>query len=252
MKKFRFILLMIALVAAVVASSYLPEPIPAERMNFSSSGYSTSCALVLGLFVLSMVLSCASGRLSMSPLSKLLLIMGVGVLFLVGMAFLIIKLTAGAITWLWGVGAPVIVIGLSLWLYFHYRKRAGEKASSGSVRRSASGSGEIKFDFKVLYSSMALLLVVALIALLAGAPTHYLVLPLAFATLATLLWKVSGWRGFLLLGVITTVLYIVKYCIPAYISFTTDKFWPSMALTLLYLGLIVPLSDLYCRKEQSI
>ena len=39
-------------------------------------------------------------------------------LLLVGVAFLIIRLTAGVISWLWGIGAPVVVIGLFLWLYF--------------------------------------------------------------------------------------------------------------------------------------
>ncbi len=252
MKKYRFIILLIAIAAAIFASGYVPKPVQADKLTFASGGYATCCAVILGLFIVSMVLSFTNGRLQVSPLAKVLLWMGFGVALFIGIAWGIIKLTAGVISWLLGIGAPVIVVALSLWIYFIFRKKAGDKVSSGSIRRSATGSGEIKFDFKVLYSSMALLLVIGAVALIIGQPTHYLILPAAFAVLSIVLWKLFGWRGFMLIGVITTVLYIAKYCIPEYISFATDKFWPSLALTLLYLGLIVPLADLYCRKEKLI
>lgn len=252
MKKYRFIILLIAIAAAIFASSYIPEPVPAEDFSFEHGGYTTSCAIILTLFLVSMTFSFINGRLNLSPLAKVLLFMGLGVLAFFGLAWLIIKLCGGIISTLWGIGAPVIVIAVSLWLYFHFRKRAGDKVSSNSVRRSATGSGEIKFDFKVLYSSLALLLCIGVIALLCDEPTHYLLLPMAFATLAIVLWKVFRWRGWMLVGILAVVLYVLKYCIPEYISFATDKFWPSMALTLLYLGITVPLADLYCRKEKTI
>lgn len=252
MRKYRLIILLVALAAAVLASGYVPQPVKAESLTFASGGYTTACALILGIFAISMILSFTSGRLTASPWAKVLLWMGLLALIFFGVAFLIIKVTAGLISWLWGIGAPVIVVGLSIWAYFHFRRKAGEKVSSNSVRKSAAGSGQIKFDFRVLYSSMSLLLAIGIIALVVGAPTHYLVVPLAFAVLAIALWKVAKWRGFMLIGAVTIVLYIAKYCIPEYISFASDKFWPSLALTLLYMGLILPLSDLYCRKETLI
>lgn len=252
MKKYRFIILIIAIAAAIFASGYIQEPVPADQLTFENGGYTTSCAIVLGLFIISTVLSFISGRLNLSPTAKVLLWLLVGVLVFVGLAWLIIELTAGVISWLWGIGAPVIVVGVSMWLYFRFRKRAGDKVSSNAVRKSATGSGEIKFDFKVLYSSLALLLVIGFIALLCGAPTHYLLVPMAFATLGIVLWRICRWRGWMLIGAVAVVLYVAKYCIPEYISFATDKFWPSMALTLLYLGVVVPLADLYCRQEKTI
>lgn len=253
MKRFRIVILLVALVAAIFCAGYIPQSkASVGELTVKDGGYMTSCAVILAIFCISFCLSLLSGKLQISPLGKLLLWMGVGVLLLFGITYLIIKLTAGVISWLWGVGAPVIVAGLFIWLYFRYRRIAGEKAAVSSVRKSAAGVGEIKFDFRVLYSSMSLLLIISIIALIVGQPSAYMMLPLAFASLSILLWRLFKWRGFNLIGVITIVLYVVKYCIPAYISFSSDKFWPSLVLTLLYLGLIVPLSDLYCRKESSI
>lgn len=253
MKRFRIIILLVALAAAIFCAGYIPQTkTSVDDLTIADGGYMTSCAVILAIFCISFCLSLISGKLQMSPLGKLLLWMGAGVLILFGITYLIIKLTAGVITWLWGIGAPVIVAGLFIWLYFRFRRIAGDKAAANSVRKSAAGSGEIKFDFRVLYASMALLLVISIIALIVGQPSAYMMLPLAFASLSILLWRLFKWRGFNLIGVITIVLYVVKYCIPAYISFTSDRFWPSLVLTLLYLGLVVPLSDLYCRRESSI
>ena len=165
---------------------------------------------------------------------------------------LIIRLTAGVISWLWGIGAPVIVVALFLWLYSRYRKISGDKAAEVSVRKSAYGAGEIRFAFRVVFASMGILLFTGLLALIFGQPSHYLFMPLALSALSILLWKLLKWRGFMLIGALTVVLYVLLYCVPGYISFTPGNYWPSLALTLLYLGLIVPLSDLYCRKESSI
>ena len=99
---------------------------------------------------------------------------------------------------------------------------------------------------------MGVLLLSGIIALVVGEPSHYLFVPLAFSTLAVLLWRLLKWRGFMLIGALTIVLYVLRYCVPAHVSFTSGNYWPSLALTLLYLGLVVPLSDLYCRKESSI
>jgi len=253
MKKFRIVILIVALIAAVFSAGYLPQAEkPVEQLTLADGGYMTSCAVILAIFCISFCLSLIGGKLQMSPFSRLLVGMGAVVLLLIGVTYLIIKVTAGVISWLWGIGAPVIVAALFVWLYFRYRRIYGNQAAANSVRKSASGVGEIKFAFRVLYASMALLLIISVIALIVGQPTAYMMLPLAFASLSILLWRLLKWRGFNLIGAVTIVLYVVKYCIPAYISFSQDKFWPSLVLTLLYLGLIVPLSDLYCRKESGI
>ena len=254
MKKYRWIILLIAMAATIAAAVYIPDTQKVEtaQMTTANVGYVVSCAVAFALFCVVFCLALLGGRLQMRPLMRVLLWMAFAVLLLVGIAFLIIRLTAGVISWLWGVGAPVIVIALFLWLYFRYRKISGDKAAETSVRKSALGAGEIRFSFRVLFASMGILLVTGIIALIVGQPSHYLFLPLSFATLAILLWRLLKWRGFMLIGALTIVLYVLRYCIPAHISYTAGNYWPSLALTLLYLGLVVPLSDLYCRRESSI
>ncbi|MBQ7576323.1 MAG: hypothetical protein IJT26_07310 [Bacteroidales bacterium] len=254
MKKYRWIILLVTMAAAIAAAGYIPETqkIETAQMTTSNVGYLVSCAVAFSLFCVVFCLALLGGRLQMRPLLSLFLWMALAVLILVGVAVLIIRLTAGVISWLWGIGAPVVVIALFLWLYFRYRKISGDKAAETSVRKSASGAGEIRFSFRVLFASMGILLLTGIIALIVGQPSHYLFVPLSFATLAILLWRLLKWRGFMLIGALTIVLYVLRYCVPDQISFTAGNYWPSLALTLLYLGLVVPLSDLYCRKESSI
>ena len=254
MKRYRWIILILALVATLFAAGYLPDTHKVETAQLTSANgaYITTCAVTFSLFCVVLCLALLGGRLQMKPLMRVFLLMLAAVLLLIGIAFLIIRLTAGVISWLWAIGAPVVVIALFAWLYFHYRKIAGDKAAETSVRKSAFGAGEIRFAFRVLFASMGILLVTGIVALIVGQPSHYLFAPVAFATLALLLWRLLKWRGFMLIGTLTIVLYVLRYCVPAYISFTAGNYWPSLALTLLYLGLVVPLSDLYCRKESSI
>ena len=240
--------------AVIAAAGYLPgnPKVETEQLTSANTAYVTSCAVVFSLFCVVFCLALLGGRLQIQPFVRVLLLMAAAVLLLLGFAFLIIRLTAGVISWLWGIGPPVVVIALFLWLYFRYRKIAGDKSAEVSVRRSAHGAGEIRFAFRVLFASMGVILLCGIIALIAGRPSHYLFVPLAFATISILLWRLLKWRGFMLAGVLTIVLYVLRYCVPAHISFTAGNYWPSLALTLLYLALVVPLSDLYCRKEGSI
>ena len=254
MKRYRWIILLIGLVATFFAAGYLPDSQKVEvtQMTSSNAFYLTSCAVVFALFCVVFCLALLGGRLQMRPLMRVFLWLAAAGLLLVGVAFLIIRLTAGIISWLWGIGAPAIVVGLFLWLYFRYRKISGDKSAETSVRKSAYAAGEVRFGFRVLFASMGIVLITGIVALAIGQPSHYLFVPLAFATLAILLWRLLKWRGFMLIGALTILLYVLRYCIPEHISFTAGNYWPSLALTLLYLGMIVPLSDLYCRKESSI
>ena len=254
MKRYRWIILLLGMVATLFAAGYLPDSQKVEvaQMNSSNAVYLTSCAVVFSLFCVVFCLALLGGRLQIRPLMRVFLWIAAAGLLLVGVAFLIIRLTAGVISWLWGIGAPVVVIGLFLWLYFRFRKISGDKAAETSVRKSAYGAGEVRFGFRVLFASMGVVLITGIIALAVGQPSHYLFVPLAFATLSILLWRLLKWRAFMLFGALTILLYVLRYCVPEHISFTAGNYWPSLALTLLYLGMIVPLSDLYCRKESSI
>lgn len=254
MKKYRWIVLLLALVAIFFTSGHLPagQKLEVSQMTSSNGIYITSCAVIFALFCVVFCLALLGGRLQTAPLMRVFLWIAAASLLLLGIAFLIIRLTAGVISWLWGIGPPVVVALLFLWLYFRFRKIAGDKSAESSVRKSAVVVGQTRFSFRVLFASAGTLLLIGAIALFVGQPSHYLFLPLAFATLAILLWRLLKWRGFMLIGVLAILLYVLRYCIPTYISFSAENYWPSLVLTLLYLGLAVPLSDLYCRRESSI
>ena len=250
MKKFRWIILLLLMVAMVPVARKLSAGEPfTEAFSFRNGLYILGCALTLALFCVAFTFSVIRGRIALPPLFHLTLISALWVLIVFGVAWLLVRFAAGIVGLAAYIGAPVLIVALYLLFFFRGRRSAVRTASAGSVRRSAHSSAAVKYDYRVLFSALLILLVVGLAALCTGHHTHTLFIPVAAASLSFLLWRLLQWRGFLLLGFLAVELSALVYCVPIALHGEPGAFWRMAVLTLLYLSVLVPLGDLYSTKE---
>ena len=250
MKKFRWIILLLLMVAMVPVAQKLSAGEPfAEAFSFRNGLYILGCALTLALFCVAFTFSVLRGRIVLPPLFHLTLLFALWVLIVFGVAWLLVRFAAGIVGMAAYIGAPVLIVALFLLFFFSGRRKAVRTASAGSVRRSAHASAAVKYDYRVLFSALIVMLVVGVVALCTGNPTHTLFLPVAAASLAFLLWRLLQWRGFLLLGFLAVELCALVYCVPMAAGGAPGAFWRVALLTLLYASVLAPLGDLYSTKE---
>ena len=250
MKKFRWIILLLLMVAMVPVAQKLPagESV-AEAFSLRNGLYILGCALTLALFCLAFTFSVIRGRIVLSPVFHLTLISALWVVIVFGVAWLLVRFAAGIVGMAAFIGAPVLIVALYLLFFFRGRRKAIRTASASAVRRSAHASAAVKYDYRVLFSALIVMLVVGIVALCTRESSHLLFIPISAASLAFLLWRLIGWRGFLLLGFLGVELCALLWCVPMATSGAPGAFWRVLVLTLLYLSILAPLGDLYCTKE---
>lgn len=250
MKKFRWIILLLLMVAMVpVARKLSAGESVAAAFSFRNGLYILGCALTLALFCLVFTFSVIRGRIVLPPVFHLTLFSALWVVIVFGIAWLLVRFAAGIVGLAAFIGAPALIVALYLLFFFRGRKKAVRTASAAAVRRSAHSSAAVKYDYRLLFSALIVMLVVGIVALCAGEPTHILFFPVAAASLSFLLWRLLGWRGFLLLGFLAVELCALVYCVPMATGGAPGAFWKVLVLTLLYMSVLAPLADLYCTKE---
>ncbi|MBR4212962.1 MAG: hypothetical protein IKR82_03260 [Bacteroidales bacterium] len=250
MKRFRWILLLLLMVALVPVAQKLIAGVPAaEAFSLRNGLYILICALSLAVFCVAFTFSVIRGRILVAPVLHLTLLSALWVLIVFGVAWLLVRFAAGIVGMVAYIGAPVLILAVYLPFYYRGRRKAVRNASVSAVRRSAHTTAAVKYNYRLLFSALLVLLLGGVVALCTGEATHYLFFPVAAASLSFLLWRLLSWRGFLLLGFLAVELCALVYCVPLASGVASADFWRIAVLTLLYLSVLVPLGDLYCTKE---
>ena len=142
-------------------------------------------------------------------------------------------------------------------VYLNGRTKAGRKSSSTAIRRSAVGSGQLKYCYSVLYASL-FLIVLSDIGVFVGACLTS-VAPVVFMStavvlLALILWRVTKWRGILLPAIayaLMSMLLEIYGFAKGQVDYSTALI-NGMSTVIISGALIIALSDLYLHKENNI
>ena len=252
MKKIRKYLLIIPLIviAILVYTSYLSVDKLLPWMGQLSTGFLflwTAIALALNCFLY--VTTVVSGRVkaadTLSLFVKNLIFGAVATLIIF---LLSISSIVSSDVFYWIAALIVIVVFVSQYLFF--KKRFVQQQSSNSIRKSAEGAGEIRYSYSALYGSVMF----ASFCLLAGLIIGYDVKALLFAysavAVAFFLWRVTSYRGWLLLVIISVSALMCCY-INDCSNLSHSVIFMSL-LTFSLISLLAPLVDLYVRKEQNL
>lgn len=256
-RKYRWVIAIIATLAtlfcvynSIVTSNFsLIQPVYSKGLNCLFN------ALTFALFCVSLVLGVVSGKSKILPSLRKAASVSIWVL--------LVAIAASVLSAFWSPKSPLIIISilevmvLVFTVLFYYRRRsvAAKSINSTAIRRSASGSGVIKYAYSLMYGSLLIMLVASIVYFILTykmGNNFFIMAPLASVLLALLLWRVFKWRGFLLVSYMFTLYVAAVYLYGTVLSYQFSALGVVMAFTFLYLVVLLSLVELYCRKEEAI
>lgn len=131
-------------------------------------------------------------------------------------------------------------------VYFYLRGRSNAvRSSHNSMRSSASVTAASHYAYNVLYASLALMFVLSAVLLIALGENLMFMVPLAFATIGLLLYKLTSMRLWLLVAIFATLLHAFSFLQALTMALTIGAFGAVMMLTFIDMIMLIPLADLY-------
>lgn len=227
--------------------------------NFSKGIYLTLNAVIFFLFLVLFALEGVRGRLKAMKVFKtscIVLCIAVGILAIGELAAYLSSLIAGVRFKPFGVMQGVrfdnvlmlvliIIQTVIFTLLYVNMRRAAVRQTSSSMRASAASNAVMANALDVLYGTLALLFTLSIILVFALGENLMFFVPLAFATLALILWRMTSMRVWLLAAIIMILLHAFSFLFVLSMALTIGAFGAVAMLAFLDLVVIIPLADIY-------
>ena len=233
--------------------------------NFSKGQYMVLNIIVFVLFLLVFALEGVRGRLKASKVFKsslLILGIGVGVLVLGELIAYLCALISGARFKLFGVMhgvsfdnvamiVSVVLIALAcVAVYLSGRSKAIRKVS-GSMRASAASNAASKYAGNILYGALALMFFLSAVLLFALGENLMFFIPLAFASAALILYRITSLKVWILCAVALILLHALSFLYALAMALTIGAFGAVAMLAFFDIMVLIPLEDLYLSSNKK-
>lgn len=233
--------------------------------NVSKTLYLIINVVLFVFFLMLFALEGLRGRLKAVSVFKgscSVLFMAIGVLAVGELAAYLSAVFAGARFKPFGIvqGVPydnlVMAIFVSLMaalivLVYHLSRRNAVRLTSGSMRASAAENAASRFAYNQLYSSMALLFVLSAALVFTLGENLMFFIPLAFATLAMILWHVTSLKVWILASIFFILLHAFSFLFDLAMALTIGAFGAVAMIAFLDLMVLVPLADIYLMQSKK-
>ena len=228
-------------------------------LTFSKIGYTIFCVAIFVLFLLSFALEGFRGRLKAMRVFKtsgIVLASALGVLLLGELYAYACAAGVGAKFKLFGIvqGVPfdnmamilfvVLVFAGALMVYLNSRAKV-IRATLGSMRVSAAHTATMSNALNLLYASLALLFVLSAALLLAIGENMMFFIPLAVATAALILWRLTSLKVWLPIAVVVILLHAFSFLYALSMALTIGALGAVAMIAFLDMMVLIPLCDLY-------
>ena len=228
-------------------------------LTFSKIGYTIFCVAIFVLFLLAFALEGFRGRLKAMRVFKtsgIVLASALGVLALGELYAYACAAGVGAKFKLFGIvqGVPfdnmamilfvVLVFAGALMVYLNSRAKV-IRATLGSMRVSAAHTATMSNALNLLYASLALLFVLSAALLLAIGENMMFFNPLAVATAALILWRLTSLKAWLPIAVVVILLHAFSFLYALSMALTIGALGAVAMIAFLDMMVLIPLCDLY-------
>lgn len=228
-------------------------------LTFSKIGYTIFCVAIFVLFLLAFALEGFRGRLKAMRVFKssgIVLASALGVLLLGELYAYACAAGVGAKFKLFGIvqGVPfdnmamilfvALVFAGALMVYLNSRARV-IRATLGSMRVSAAHTATMSNALNLLYASLALLFVLSAALLLAIGENMMFFIPLAVATAALILWRLTSLKAWLPIAVVVILLHAFSFLYALSMALTIGALGAVAMIAFLDMMVLIPLCDLY-------
>ncbi len=227
--------------------------------NFSKGMYKVINVVIFVLFLLVFALEGVRGRLKASKVFKTsAIVLGVAVLVLAlgELVAYLSALVAGAKFKFFGVihgigfdnvvmiVSTVILAAACVAVYMNGRGKAVRKAS-GSMRANAASNAAAKFAGNQLYGTLALMFILSAVLLFALGENLMFLIPLAFATVAMILYRLTSMKFWILCAIFLILLHAFSFLYALAMALTIGAFGAVAMLAFCDLMVLIPLADMY-------
>ena len=228
-------------------------------LTFSKIGYTIFCVAIFVLFLLAFALEGFRGRLKAMRVFKtsgIVLASALGVLLLGELYAYACAAGVGAKFKLFGIvqGVPfdnmamilfvVLVFAGALMVYLNSRAKV-IRATLGSMRVSAAHTATMSNALNLLYATLALLFVLSAALLLAIGENMMFFIPLAVATAALILWRLTSLKAWLPIAVVVILLHAFSFLYALSMALTIGALGAVAMIAFLDMMVLIPLCDLY-------
>ncbi|MBR5735829.1 MAG: hypothetical protein IKX60_03430 [Bacteroidales bacterium] len=143
--------------------------------------------------------------------------------------------------------AVLLIFGVQ---YMVGSSKAAKLASANSLRKSAAGAGTIRYDYASLFGASMLAALLAIVGLVLKVDVKPLLVVFSATAIAFLLWRLTGWRGWLMIAIAFAT--AVLCCKIDDIDYSLEQLPYIIALTFSVVAIFAPCADLYGRSEQNL
>ena len=228
-------------------------------LTFSKIGYTIFCVAIFVLFLLAFALEGFRGRLKAMRVFKtsgIVLASALGVLLLGELYAYACAAGVGAKFKLFGIvqGIPfdntamilfvALVFAGALMVYLNSRAKV-IRATLGSMRVSAAHTATMSNALNLLYATLALLFVLSAALLLAIGENMMFFIPLAVATMALILWRLTSLKVWLPIAVVVILLHAFSFLYALSMALTIGALGAVAMIAFLDMMVLIPLCDLY-------
>ena len=228
-------------------------------LTFSKIGYTIFCVVIFVLFLLAFALEGFRGRLKAMRVFKtsgIVLASALGVLLLGELYAYACAAGVGAKFKLFGIvqGVPfdnmamilfiALVFAGAMMVYLNSRAKV-VRATLGSMRVSAAHTATMSNALNLLYASLALLFVLSAALLLAIGENMMFFIPLAVATAALILWRLTSLKAWLPIAVVVILLHAFSFLYALSMALTIGALGAVAMIAFLDMMVLIPLCDLY-------
>ena len=228
-------------------------------LTFSKIGYTIFCVAIFVLFLLAFALEGFRGRLKAMRVFKtsgIVLASALGVLLLGELYAYACAAGVGAKFKLFGIvqGVPfdnmamilfvALVFAGALMVYLNSRAKV-IRATLGSMRVSAAHTATMSNALNLLYASLALLFVLSAALLLAIGENMMFFIPLAVATAALILWRLTSLKVWFPIAIVVILLHAFSFLYALSMALTIGALGAVSMIAFLDMMVLIPLCDLY-------
>ena len=143
----------------------------------------------------------------------------------------------------------VLLVVASVFIYLN-SKKAVIRQKSGSMRASAALNAAAGYSLEVLYGTLALMTLLSAVLVFALGENLMFLIPLTFATVALILWRLTSLKVWLLAAIVLILLHALSFYFALAMALTIGAYGAVAMLAFLDLMVLVPLADLYLMPER--
>ena len=232
-------------------------------LNVSKGVYKVINAVIFLLFALFFAMEGVRGRVKAARIFKsscIILFVAIGVLAFGELVAYLSALAAGAYFKPFGVIQGIqadniimivmtaLLVAASVFIYLN-SKGTVVRQKSGSMRASAALNAATGYSLEVLYGTLALMTLLSAVLVFTLGENLMFLIPLAFATSALILWRLTSLKVWLLAAIVLILLHAFSFLFALAMALTIGAYGAVAMLAFLDLMVLIPLADLYLMPE---